>query len=61
MERQIIELKKIDQDGTCLICCENEATIKFRVNRIKYDDNVVSFNVCDECLAKMQKDIETCK
>ena len=61
MENKIIELIKSNEGCKCLICCEKLATLKMRINRLVLDDIVVTFNVCDECLAKMQKDIETCK
>ena len=58
MEKKIIELTKVTNVGTCLLCCEREATVKVRVNRVKYNDNVIGFDVCDECLAQMQSDIQ---
>ena len=58
MEKKIIELTKIDYESQCLLCCENEATIKVNINRVKYDDGVIGFHVCDKCLAKMQQDIQ---
>ena len=61
MERKIIELTKTSEEHTCLICCRKPATIKMKINRFVLDDSVVSFSVCDDCLAKMQKDIETCE
>ena len=61
MEKKIIELTKTSEDHTCLICCRKPATIKMKINRFVLDDSVVSFSVCDDCLAKMQKDIETCE
>lgn len=57
MEGKIIKLQKYNS-GSCLICGQRDATIKFSINRPKHDDNVTSFNICDECLIKMQKDIE---
>ena len=63
MSKKIIELSNIKQIDykTCLLCCDNIATAKFTINRVKYDDTVTSFNICSECLAKMQKDIEICE
>lgn len=61
MERKIIELAKNDNGYKCLICCAKQATIKIKINRLVCDDSVTSFHVCDECLAKMQKEIETCE
>ena len=61
MENKIIELTKSKESYKCLICCEKPATIKMCINRLVLDDILVTFNVCDECLTKMQKDIETCK
>lgn len=63
MERRIIELTKVEPNGACLICCEKKATVDVRINRFTsyIEDVVTTFHVCDECLAKMQKDIEVCK
>ena len=58
MEKKIIELKKIHYESDCLLCCERPATVKLKINRVKYDDSVISFHTCDECLAKMQGDIQ---
>jgi hypothetical protein len=58
MANKIIHLTKAEYDK-CLICCDNEATVKMSINRPKYNDNIILFNVCDKCLAQMQKDIET--
>lgn len=61
MERKIIELINMNEDYTCLICCKNPATIKMRINRLVLDDSVTTFSICNECLAKMQKEIEICE
>ena len=58
MEKKIIELTKVDYESQCLLCCEREATVKVDINRVKYDDGVIGFHVCDKCLAKMQQDIQ---
>lgn len=58
MEKKIIELTKINDGHQCLLCCEREATIKVEINRIKYNDGVIGFDVCDQCLSKMQSDIQ---
>lgn len=60
-EKKIINLTKINEKCGCLLCCNNQAAIKVSINRPKYDDIVNSFYVCDECLAQMQRDIETCE
>lgn len=57
MEKKIINLSKETEGGTCLLCCEREATVKVAINRVKYDDNVIGFHVCDQCLSQMQQDI----
>jgi hypothetical protein len=57
MEKRIIELTKVNDDSRCLLCCEREATVKVKINRVKYDDGVIGFNVCDVCLSQMQNDI----
>ena len=62
MEKKIINLTKVDYDGQCLLCCEKEATVKFEISRVKYGDGVIGFIVCNQCLAKMQNDIQkTCE
>lgn len=61
MGNRIIEINKTDSDYKCLICCKNNATTKMRINRLVNDDSVTSFHVCNECLAQMQKEIETCE
>ena len=61
MEKKIIELTKETEGGTCLLCCEREATVKMKIRRVKYDDSVVGFHVCDKCLSQMQQDIQKSK
>ena len=61
MDRKIIELTKYNGGFQCILCCETEATMKLTVNRVKYDDSVTAFHICDKCLAKMQRDIEVCE
>lgn len=62
MEKKIIELTKVeDNDHFCLLCGNKNATMKMKINRIRQGDNIVSFQVCDECLSQMQKDIENRK
>jgi hypothetical protein len=58
MEKKIINLTKETEGGTCLLCCEREAIVKVAINRVKYDDNVIGFHVCDKCLSQMQQDIQ---
>lgn len=58
MVKKIISLTEAT-DGKCLIYCDRVATVNMKINRVKYDDSIVSFHVCDQCLAQMQKDIET--
>ena len=60
MAKKIIELVK-HNDSKCLLCCDKEATMKLKINRIKHNDSIISFDVCDECLAQMQKEIEVCE
>ena len=61
MENKIINLTKVNDGYQCLLCCKNEATMKFEVHRVKYGDSVISLHICDECLSRMQKDIEVCQ
>lgn len=58
MEKKIINLTKETGVGTCLLCCEREATVKVEIRRVKYNDGVIGFNVCDQCLSQMQQDIQ---
>lgn len=58
MEKRIIELTKINDGLQCLLCCGREATVKVVINRTKYNDSVVGFDVCDQCLSRMQSDIQ---
>lgn len=61
MEKKIIELVKDDGGFQCILCCDAKATTKVKINRLKYDQTLNVFYVCDSCLSKMQKDIEICK
>ena len=58
MEKKIITLTKVTYGDTCLLCCERDATVKLKIERVKYNDSVISFNVCDKCLSQMQSDIQ---
>lgn len=65
MEKKIIELggfSEYEQTPKCLVC-GYVADYKLKINRINlgYDDAIISFNVCNSCLAKMQRDIEACE
>ena len=57
MEKKLIELTK-NNDHKCLLCCERDATVKFSIKRDKYGDTIISLHVCNQCLAKMQNDIQ---
>lgn len=63
MEKKIIELEKVKPGHmSCLLCCDKDASVKISINRVKYENDVVtSFFVCDECLARMQREIEICE
>jgi predicted molibdopterin-dependent oxidoreductase YjgC len=58
MEKRIIELIKVNDGSQCLLCCQRDATVEVKINRVKYGDGVIGFNVCDQCLAQMQGDIQ---
>lgn len=65
MEKKIIELSNLpehEQASKCLIC-GYVADCELKINRINlgYDDSIISFNICNLCLAKMQRDIEICE
>ena len=57
MGDKTIELTK-NNEYKCLLCCERDATVKFSIKRVKDDDTVISMHICNECLAKMQNDIQ---
>lgn len=61
MEKKIIELVKDNSGFQCILCCNAKATTKVKLNRVKYDETMYAFYVCDSCLAQMQKDIENRK
>ena len=60
MEKKIINLSKANEDYGCIICCNNPAATKVEILRLVNlkNDSLISFNVCDECLIKMQNDIQ---
>lgn len=60
MEKKIINLTKASEDYGCIICCKGHATTKVEILRLVNlkNDSLISFNVCDECLIKMQNDIQ---
>lgn len=58
MEKKIINLIKDNDGGSCLICGKKEVTIKVRIQRINPEDNITSFHICDECVVRMQQDIQ---
>ena len=59
MEKKIINLTKVNDGRQCLICCKRDATIELRIDRLlSYNDSVVSFHLCDQCLSKAQQDIQ---
>lgn len=58
MEKKIINLTNVTYGDTCLLCCERDATVKLKIGRVKHNDNVISFSVCDKCLSQMQQDIQ---
>lgn len=58
MESKIIELTKYNGDCGCLTCGADKATLKVRIQRMHREDNVTTFHICDQCLAKAQQDIQ---
>ena len=58
MRKEIIRMKKEEDERKCLICSDRLATTKISIDRLKHGDNLIGFSVCDMCLAQMQKDIE---
>ena len=61
MEKKIIEITKMDNDYQCILCCDRSSSTRIRIKRLAYEDNIASFFVCDECFAKMQREIEICE
>lgn len=61
MGNKLLEITKSDKGYKCLLCCKNVTTLKMKINRLVDGDNVTSFHICDECLAQMQREIETCE
>lgn len=58
MEKKIINLSEAKEEYGCIICCKGAATTKVEISRlVNYNDSLISFNVCDDCLAQMQQDI----
>jgi CRISPR/Cas system-associated endoribonuclease Cas2 len=60
MEKKIINLTKAKEDYGCIICCNNHATTRVEILRLikAKNDSLIIFNVCDNCLAQMQGDIQ---
>jgi hypothetical protein len=58
MDNNIIELIQSKEDYHCLTCGSDAGKIKVRIQRINPVDCITSFHICDQCLAKMQKDIQ---
>ena len=59
MEKKIINLSETKEEYGCIICCKDAATTKVEILRLTNykNDSLISFNVCDDCLAQMQQDI----
>jgi hypothetical protein len=58
MEKKIIKLTKIENNHSCLLCCDRDATVKIEISRVKYDEGIIGFDICDSCLSRMQQDIQ---
>lgn len=64
MENKIIELTKCNpaDHHSCIICSGHKpATTQVNIQRLIdiRNDSLIIFFVCDDCIAQMQKDIET--
>ena len=57
MEKKIIELTQSDEGNRCLICSATDGHINIKIQRIHPVDSIISFHICDKCLARMQQDI----
>lgn len=57
---KIIEITKVNEKCSCLTCGE-KAEMKIKFNRIglRYDDVIMSFNICSKCLGQMKSEMET--
>ena len=58
MEKRIIELKQPNRNYQCVVCCERKATTTVNIQRLVDNSNLIVFDVCDNCLSKMQQDIQ---
>lgn len=57
---KVINFENSDSDNNkCLVCGqEGVHTQKIVINRPFRNENIISFNVCDDCLIEMYGDIE---
>ena len=61
MERKIIYVEPNNDNHQCIICCQRNAKKRIKIQRLAYDDSIISFYACNECLSKMQNDMKTCE
>ena len=65
MQKKIVELSSLAEYEKVQKCniCGYVADHRLNINRINLgrDELLVSFNVCNSCLAKMQREIEICE
>lgn len=61
MENKIIHLTESNDNHQCMICCQRNAKVQVKIKRLAYDDSLINLYVCNGCLSKMQKEIETHK
>ena len=61
MERKIIYVESSNDNHQCILCCQRNAKKRIKIQRLAYDDSIISFYVCNECLSKMQNDMKTCE
>ena len=59
MERKIIYVESSNDNHQCILCCQRNAKKRIKIQRLAYDDSIVSFYVCIECLSKMHNDMKT--
>lgn len=57
MEKRIVELTQPKMDCQCVVCCERKATTTVDIQRLVNNSHLIVFDVCDNCLVKMQQDI----
>ena len=54
--KKMLDIKYDCEEG-CLSCGDmKHKTIKININRLKRDDNIVSFHLCKKCLNRLARE-----